>query len=83
MLSAIDGAKVSMLLVMPCVTIVTSALDLLSTHSGRTLWRPSLEREPVEGMYPDDELVVFFDNGNSWKGGNYAALSSPWIAPRP
>ena len=27
-----------------------------------------LERDPVEGMYPDDNIVLFFDNGNSGMG---------------
>ena len=27
-----------------------------------------IERDPVDGMYPDDYTVLFFDNGNSWKG---------------
>ena len=27
-----------------------------------------LERDPVQGMYPDDHLVIFFDNGTYWKG---------------
>ena len=37
-----------------------------------TQWDQALKaflmRDPAEGMYPDDHLVIFFDTGNSWKG---------------
>ena len=56
----------------PLVTPLRDHCDLGIGAAEYTQWKDALtafqERDPVEGMYPDDDLVIFFDNGNSWKG---------------